>query len=89
VKNVQVEKIKKWALPIPIENYIREANAYIFSYRLMGQYKRFPTGLAADRKLVESAPKVFMKSYQQIPSQLSKELHRFFQELQNKDKIAA
>jgi hypothetical protein len=84
-----VDKIRKWGLPIPIENYIREANTYVFSYRFMGTYKKFPTSLTTDRKLIEAAPKIFLKSYQQVPTQLGKELHRFFEELLEKEKIAA
>jgi hypothetical protein len=84
-----VEKIKKWKLPIDLDDYIRVSNAYIFSYRLIGTYKRFPTGIALDDKLINAAPKVFLKSYQQIPTPLSRELHRFYQELLDKDKIAA
>lgn len=76
-----VAKIKKWGLPISIEKYIKEANVYILSYRIQGQYKKFPVGLSKDKQLVEAAPKVFLKSYQQIPTKLSKELHRFFEEL--------
>jgi hypothetical protein len=76
-----VEKIKEWGLPISIENYIKESNTYVFSYRLMGKYKRFPSGLAKDRKLVEAAPKRFLKSYERIPAKLEVELNRFFSEM--------
>lgn len=75
-----VEKIKEWGLPIPLEKYIKGANAYVFSYRLMGTYMKFPMGIMKDTALLEASPKVFLKSYQQIPTKLAKELNRFFKD---------
>jgi hypothetical protein len=84
-----VELIKKWKLPIDLDNYIRVANAYVLSYRVMGTYKRFPKGIGDDDQLLAVSPNKFLKSYQQIPTPLAKELHRFFQDQQREEKKAA
>lgn len=74
-----IEKIKKWGLPIDIDEYIRKANVYLYSYRLMGEYKVFPNGIYNDPVLINSAPKVFQADYKHIPKKLAIESHRFFQ----------
>jgi hypothetical protein len=75
-----VEKIKKWALPLNIAEYIKKANIYVYSYRIMVDYKKFPTGVYYDPKVLDAAPDKFQKDYSVVPEQLKKELHRWFLE---------
>ena len=62
-----VEKIRKWGLPISITNYIKKANVYLYSYHMLPELKKFPTGIYNDKYLTSLAPDKFRKSYRKIP----------------------
>ena len=62
-----VEKIKKWELPINVQDYVQKANTYLYSYAVIPYIKRFPTGIYYDRELVEMMPTGFRKSYRKPP----------------------
>jgi hypothetical protein len=66
-----VEKIKKWGLPISISDYIKRANVYLYSYYMLPQIKRFPTGVHSDPVLIEMAPNKFKKSYRKVPKDMA------------------
>lgn len=67
-----VEKIRKWGLPISVQKYVQKANVYLYSYHMLPEIKRFPTGVHSDKKLVEMAPKTFKKSYRKVPDEMAK-----------------
>ena len=69
-----VEKIRKWGLPMNISQYIREANVYLYSYYMLPDIKKFPTGIYTDKELVKLSPKVFKKSYREVPSDIRKHI---------------
>ena len=67
-----VEKIRKWGLPISVQKYVQKANVYLYSYHMLPEIKRFPTGVHSDKNLVEMAPKTFKKSYRKVPDEMAK-----------------
>lgn len=67
-----VEKIRKWGLPISVQKYVQKANVYLYSYHMLPEIKRFPTGVHSDKNLVEMAPKTFKKSYRKVPEDMAK-----------------
>ena len=67
-----VEKIRKWGLPVNISQYIKKANIYLYSYHMLPEIKKFPTGVHTDINLIEMAPKTFKKSYRKVPDDMSK-----------------
>lgn len=67
-----VEKIKKWGLPVNKTRYIKKANLYLYSYYMLPILKRFPTGIYNDKVLIDMSPKVFKKSYRDVPEDMVK-----------------
>jgi hypothetical protein len=65
-----VEKIREWGLPVQIKQYVQKANIYLYSYYMLPEIKRFPTGVHSDNKLMKLAPTVFKKSYQKVPDDI-------------------
>lgn len=65
-----VDKIRKWELPVPIGKYVQKANVYLYSYYMLPEIKRFPTGVHTDSKLIDMAPKTFKKSYRRVPDDM-------------------
>jgi hypothetical protein len=66
-----VEKIRKWGLPVNITQYIKKANVYLYSYHMLPEIKKFPTGVHTDINLIEMAPKTFKKSYRKVPDDMA------------------
>jgi|APCry1669191515_1035360.scaffolds.fasta_scaffold01830_4 hypothetical protein len=62
-----VEKIRKWGLPIPISTYIKKANIYLYSYHMLPELKKFPTGVYGDKVLIGLSSDKFKKSYRKVP----------------------
>ncbi len=73
-----VEKIKKWDLPIPITPYIQKSNTYLYSYHMLPQIKRFPTGIYSDMVLAKMAPKKFRKSYRNVPKDMQEHILKYY-----------
>lgn len=71
-----VEKIKKWELPISQRNYIQKANIYLYSYYMLPEIKKFPTGVHSDKTLIGLAPDKFRKSYKKIPENIKEYIIR-------------
>jgi len=65
-----VEKIRKWGLPIPISNYIKKANIYLYSYHMLPELKKFPTGVYDDKILRGYSSDRFRKSYKNVPEKI-------------------
>ena len=65
-----VEKIRKWELPVPIGRYVQKANVYLYSYYMLPEIKRFPTGVHTDSILIDMSPKTFKKSYRKVPDDM-------------------
>lgn len=66
-----VEKIRKWNLPVNITQYVKKANVYLYSYHMLPEIKKFPTGVHTDINLIEMAPKTFKKSYRKVPDDMA------------------
>jgi hypothetical protein len=73
-----VDKIRKWELPIPINRYTKKANTYLYSYYMLPEIKRFPTGIYYDKKLVEMSPEGFKKSYRKVPADMAKHIVKYY-----------
>ena len=73
-----VEKIRKWGLPISITQYIKKANVYLYSYHMLPEIKRFPTGIYSDRKLIEMSPTGFKKSYRKLPEDMRNHILKYY-----------
>jgi hypothetical protein len=70
-----VKMIKKYNLPIDIDEYIRGANAYIYFYNYILNIRRWsaPNNSPYRNKvLIASMPKTFMKDYSVLPDRLLK-----------------
>ena len=68
-----VKMIKKYNLPIDIDEYIRGANAYIYFYNYILDIRRWskPNNSPYRNKiLIASMPKTFMKDYSVLPDRL-------------------
>lgn len=66
-----VEKIRKWDLPVNITQYVKKANVYLYSYHMLPEIKKFPTGVHSDINLIEMAPKTFRKNYRKVPDDMA------------------
>jgi hypothetical protein len=73
-----VEKIRKWGLPISIKQYIQKANTYLYSYHMLPEMKRFPTGIYTDKKLVDMSPSTFKKSYRKVPDEMRNHILKYY-----------
>jgi len=51
-----VKFIKKHGLNVDIERYIREANAYLYSYHYVKKYRNWPPTTIYTKKLIEKMP---------------------------------
>jgi hypothetical protein len=60
----------KWNLPINRGRYKRKANLYLYSYRLMPELKKFPTGVYNNKHIVEMCPPRMLKKYNKVPDVL-------------------
>jgi hypothetical protein len=70
-----VKMIKKYNLPIDIDEYIRGANAYIYFYNYILNIRRWSTPKNSpyrNKILIASMPKTFMKDYSVLPDRLLK-----------------
>jgi len=48
--------IKKHGLSVNVERYIKEANAYIFSYHYVKKYRNWPSGSIYTKELIDKMP---------------------------------
>ena len=55
-----IKKIKKYKLPIKIDRYTQEANAYIFSYVYAYTSKKWYKAPYENKRIVNSMPKTFL-----------------------------
>jgi hypothetical protein len=70
-----VKMIKKYNLPIDINEYIRGANAYIYFYNYILKIRRWSSPKNSpyrNKVLMEAMPSVFKKDYSVLPDRLLK-----------------
>jgi hypothetical protein len=73
-----VEKIKKWELPISVQKYVQKANIYLYSYYILPEIKKFPTGVHSDPELIKMSPNTFKKSYRKVPDKIRDYITEFY-----------
>lgn len=73
-----LNNIKKWDLPINKSRYKRRANLYLFSYRMMAELKKFPTGIYYNKELVDMCPPRMLKNYVKVPEQLANKIRELY-----------
>jgi hypothetical protein len=73
-----VEKIKKWNLPISVQKYVQKANIYLYSYYILPEIKKFPTGVHSDPELTKMSPSTFKKSYRKVPEEIRDYIIEFY-----------
>lgn len=71
-----VHKIKQYNLPIDIVSYIQKSNAYLFSYLLMKETRKWYSELYSKEKVWKQAPKEFKNAYKKIPASLLREYNK-------------
>lgn len=83
-----IEKIKKLKLPINISDYCRKANSYLYSYKVMYQYKVFPSGIYNSTDVLKNAPSYLLKNPNNTNESHKIAINNFYDELvvQKKDK---
>jgi hypothetical protein len=67
-----IENIKKWKLPINKAQYQRKANLYLYSYRLMAQLKKFPSGIYDNKEIVAMCPSRIVGNKSSVPDNIAK-----------------
>lgn len=67
-----VRKIKKYNLPLNIEEYIKKANSYVFSYNYMKESRKWVSVSKETDITWKEAPKTFRQDYNNIPKRLYK-----------------
>jgi hypothetical protein len=67
-----IENIKKWKLPINKAQYQRKANLYLYSYKLMAQLKKFPSGIYDNKEIVAMCPSRIVSNKSSVPDNIAK-----------------
>lgn len=67
-----LNNIEKWGLPINKSRYKRKANLYLYSYRMMPELKKFPTGIYDNKHIVAMCPSRMLKNYKKVPDNIKK-----------------
>jgi len=67
-----LNNIKKWNLPINKSMYKRKSNLYLYSYRLMPELKKFPTGIYDNKHILSMCPPRMLKNYKKVPANIRK-----------------
>lgn len=68
-----VEIIRKYRLPIDIKTYIKKANAYVFFYTHIQQYRQWASGPKSaynNQEILENISSRFYSNYEVIPKKL-------------------
>lgn len=81
-----VTKIRDWELNINIEDYIKQANAYLFFYRFVQLTRAWYGGVDAfyrDPQILELCPDYFLDSYATVPEAVMNKMLDIHQLRQN------
>lgn len=70
--------IERHKLPINKSRYKRKANLYLYSYRMMPEMKKFPTGIYENDNLVMMCPPRMMKNYSKVPQPLADMIRKIY-----------
>lgn len=70
--------IDKYNLPINKSRYKRKANLYLYSYRMMPELKKFPTGIYENKNLVMMCQPRMLKKYDKVPKTLADTIIRTY-----------
>ena len=65
-----IAKIKKYNLPINLEEYCRKANAYLFSHLYLLEVRKWIPRIYSNKNTWMSSPKTLKKEYKNIPRKL-------------------
>ena len=68
-----VEKIKKYRLPVDVENYIKMSNTYVYFYQWVLENRKWvPEGKSLFvNEIVSLAPKTWQESYDIVPKNMN------------------
>lgn len=76
-----IEKIKKYKLPVDIEDYKRKANTYLFAYLFFTEKRKWITNISKQKQIWSKAPKTFKTKYEAIPIRLYREFNKLYTQL--------
>jgi hypothetical protein len=70
--------IQKWMLPINRSMYMRKANLYLYSYRMLPEVKRFPKGIYDNKELIKLCKPRIYKKYDKIPDDIRERIESLY-----------
>lgn len=75
-----IAKIKKYALPIDIKDYIKRANAYLYGYLFFFEKRKWIPAVYQNPDILKHVPTRIPKEYKKIPRKLHAAFNRYLKE---------